>query len=136
MAFTPPGGIGGGGGGGLHFRNPPDEFTGATLAACRTARNTAFSTGGASASFLGQYQGDQSLAIILNPTNSTDNVFETRLPGNSDGLRQTAKEFALHSASASARGMTVSATHAYVVDDSTERVNVYQLSDGARQTAQ
>ena len=134
MAFTPPGGIGGGGGGGLHFRNPPDEFTGATLAACRTARNTAFSTGGASASFLGQYQGDQSLAIILNPSNSTDNVFETRLPGNSDGLRQTAKEFALHSASASARGMTVSATHAYVVDDSTERVNVYQLSDGARQT--
>ena len=124
----------GGGGGGLHFRNPPDEFTGATLAACRTARDTAFATGGALASFLGQYQGDQSLAIILNPSNSADNTFETRLPGNSDGLRQTAKEFALHSASASARGMTVSATHAFVVDDTTERVNVYQLSDGARQT--
>ena len=104
------------------------------LAACRVARDTAFATSGALASFLSRYQGDQSLAIVLNPTNSTDNVFETYLPGNSDGLRQTAKEFALHSASASARGMTVSATHAYVVDDSTERVNVYQLSDGARQT--
>ena len=135
MALRKPGGRGGGsGGGGLHFRSPADEFTGATLAACRTARDTAFATGGALASFLAQYQGDQSLAIILNPTNSVDNTFETRLPGNSDGLRQTAKEFALHSASASARGMTVSATHAFVMDDTTERVNVYRLSDGARQT--
>ena len=134
MPWLPVGGVGTGGGGGLHFRNPPDEFTGTNLAACRTARDAAFATSGALASFLGRYQGDQSLAIILNPTNSTDNVFETYLPGSSDGLRQTAKEFALHSASASARGMTVSATHAYVVDDSTERVNVYQLSDGARQT--
>ena len=134
MPLLSVGGVGTGGGGGLHFRNPPDEFTGTNLAACRTARDAAFATSGALASFLSRYQSDQSLAIVLNPTNSTDNVFETHLPGNSDGLRQTAKEFTLHSASASARGMTVSATHAYVVDDSTERVNVYQLSDGARQT--
>ena len=39
------GGLGGaGGGGGLYFRNPPDEFTGANVAACRTARNTYFAS--------------------------------------------------------------------------------------------
>ena len=36
------GGRGGGGGGGLHFRDPADEFTGANLAACRTARDAYF----------------------------------------------------------------------------------------------
>ena len=70
---------GGSGGGGLHFRNPPDEFTGADLTACRTARDTAF--GGTLASVLSQYQGDQSLAIILSPTGA-DKEFETYLPGN------------------------------------------------------
>ena len=135
MALLPVGGTGtgGGGGGGLIFRDPTDIFTGADLSACRTARNVYF-VSSTNAAALAQFKANPSLAIVLNPANSVDNVFETRLPGNSDGLRQTAKEFALHSASASARGMTVSATHAYVVDDTTERVNVYQLSDGARQT--
>ena len=126
---------GGGGGGGLLFRTPADIFTGADLPACRTARNVYF-VSSTNAEALSQFRADQFLAIVLNPANSTNNVFETYLPGNSDGLRQIAKEFALHSANTSARGMTVSATHAYVIDDSTERVNVYQLSDGARQTAQ
>ena len=70
----------GGGGGGLQFRNPADEFTGADLAACRTARDTYFATTAGTA-VLPRYQGNQSLAIILNPTNSTDNEFETYLPG-------------------------------------------------------
>ena len=126
---------GGGGGGGLLFRTPADIFTGADLPACRTARNVYF-VSSTNAEALSQFRADQFLAIVLNPANSTNNVFETYLPGNSDGLRQIAKEFALHSANTSARGMTVSVTHAYVIDDSTERVNVYQLSDGARQTAQ
>ena len=124
---------GGGGGGGLIFRNPTDIFTGADLAACRTARNTYF-VSPTNAVALAQFKANQSLAIVLNPGNSVDNVFETHLLGNSDGLRQTAKEFALHGANTSARGMTTTATHAYVVDDGSERVNVYQLSDGARQT--
>ena len=72
---------GGSGGGGLHFRVPVDRFTGATLTACRTARNTAFSSSGTLASVLAQYQGDQSLAIILAPTGA-DLAFETYLPGN------------------------------------------------------
>ena len=127
------GGGPGGGGGGLLFRKPTDIFTGADLPACRTARNTYF-VAAANVSALAQFQADQFLTIVLDPGNSTDNVFETYLSGNSDGLRQTAKEFALHGANTSARGMTVSATHAYVVDDGSERVNVYQLSDGARQT--
>ena len=121
------------GGGGLLFRKPTDIFTGADLAACRTARNIYF-VSSANVLALAQFKADQFLAIVLDPANSTDNVFETYLPGNSDGLRQTAKEFALHGANTSARGMTVSVTHAYVVDDGSERVNVYQLSDGARQT--
>ena len=72
------GGVGGGGGG-LHFRDPADIFTGATLAACRTARDTAF--GGTLATVLSEFQGDQSLAIILAPTGA-DRQFETYLPGN------------------------------------------------------
>ena len=73
------GGGGSGGGGGLHFRNPVDEFVGASLAACRTSRDTYFSAG-ANAAALREFQGDQSLAIILNPTSATDNTFETYLP--------------------------------------------------------
>ena len=127
------GGGGAGGGGGLIFRKPTDIFTGADLSACRTARNIYF-VSSTNAAALAQFKANQSLAIVLNPGNSVDNVFETYLLGNSDGARQTAKEFALHGSNTSARGMTVSATHAYVVDDGSERVNVYQLSDGARQT--
>ena len=133
MTIGLPGGAGGGGSGGLLFRKPTDIFTGADLAACRTARNIYF-VSSTNALALAQFRADQFLAIVLNPGNSVDNVFETYQAGNSDGLRQTAKEFALHGANTSARGMTVSATHAYVVDDGSERVNVYQLSDGARQT--
>ena len=133
MTIGLPGGAGGGGSGGLIFRQPTDIFTGADLAACRTARNIYF-VSSANVAALAQFKADQFLAIVLNPGNSVDNVFETYLAGNSDGLRQIAKEFALHGANTSARGMTVSATHAFVVDDGSERVNVYQLSDGARQT--
>ena len=79
MPYTTSGG--GAGGGGIVFRTPPDIFTGADLAACRTARDTFFNTAG-NASVLGEYQGNQSLGIVLDPTNSTDNVFETYLPGN------------------------------------------------------
>ena len=57
------------------------------------------------------------------------------LPGASSP-RQTSQEFSLSSANATARGMTVDATYAYVVDDVTEQVYVYRLSDGARQTGQ
>ena len=64
---------------GLYLRNPADEFTGANLAACRTARDTYFNNA-ANADALLEFQENQSLAIILNPTNSTDNVFETYLP--------------------------------------------------------
>ena len=73
-----------GGGGGLHFRVPADQFVGADLAACRTARDTYFDAV-ANATALQAFQGDQSLAIILNPANSVDNVFETYLPGQ-DGM--------------------------------------------------
>ena len=76
------GGFGTGGGGGLTFVIPPDEFTGASLAACRTARDTHFNAG---ASRIEPYQALQNLAIILNPPNSTDNTFETYLPGNDVG---------------------------------------------------
>lgn len=80
--FIPGGGRGGGGGGGgLVLRKPPDEFTGATLAACRTARDTAFGTGGSLAGALSEYQANQSLAIILNPTGDDNNVFQTYAPG-------------------------------------------------------
>ena len=64
---------------GLYLRKPADEFTGANLAACRVARDTYFSAA-ANAAALREFQDNQSLAIILNPTNSTNNVFETYLP--------------------------------------------------------
>ena len=83
------GGVGrGGGGGGLHFRNPADEFVGATLAACRTSRDTYFGSATNAAALL-QFQGDQSLAIILNPTNSADNIFETYLPSTATAYDAT-----------------------------------------------
>ena len=73
-------GFGTGGGGGLHFRVPPDSFSGATRAAAVTARNTYFSAA-ANAGALAQFQGDQSLAIILTWTGGNQ-VFQTYLPGN------------------------------------------------------
>ena len=78
-----PGGSGGGGGG-IVFRAPPDEFTGATVAACRTARNTFFDATANSAA-LGEFQNSQFLAIILNPTGANNNVFETYSAGNTVG---------------------------------------------------
>ena len=74
-------GSGGSGGGGLDFRDAADIFTGADLTACRTARD-AFFVASLTASALAEYQGNKFLTIILNPANSTDNVFETYLPGN------------------------------------------------------
>ena len=71
----------GGGGGGLHTRRPPDIFSGATLAAARTARNTYFT---ANLGDLAQFQGDQSLAIVLRVTGVAD-VFETYAAGQ-EGL--------------------------------------------------
>ena len=69
----------GGGGGGLHFRSVADVFTGANLGACRTARDAYFV---AVAARIVEFQSNEFLAIMLNPANSTDNVFETYLPGN------------------------------------------------------
>ena len=67
---------------GLYLRKPADEFAGSDLAACRVARDTYFSAA-ANAAALREFQDNQSLAIILNPTNSTNNVFETYLPAAS-----------------------------------------------------
>ena len=67
--------------GGLHFRDPADIFTGADLAACRTARDTYF-VAPATQAVLPEYQDNDFLTIVLNPADSTDNVFETYLPGN------------------------------------------------------
>ena len=125
---------GSGGGGGLFFRTPTDIFTGADLAACRTARNTYF-VATANVADLNQFQSDQFLSIVLDPANSTDNVFETFLPGNSDGLRQTGREFNLDAANATPRGFAASTTYAYVVDDAGEKVFVYSLPGGAQQAS-
>ena len=73
-------GSGSGGGGGITFDTPPRIFTGANVAACRTARDTHFGNAG-NAGELARYQGNQYLAIILRPT-SGDQVTETYLPGN------------------------------------------------------
>ena len=73
---------GGGGGGGLHFRDPADIFSATTFALARTARDTAFSTGGTLASVLGEFQGDQSLAIIIRETTGNTQAFETYLPAD------------------------------------------------------
>ena len=62
--------------GGLHFRRPADVFVGNNLGACRTARNTYFNnTNNAAAQ--AQFVADRSLAVVLNPTNSGNNVFST-----------------------------------------------------------
>ena len=76
MPIFLPGGSGGGGGG-LHFRDPPDNFRAATIAAARTARDTAFTSGGTLASVLDQFANDRSLAIIVGVTGATTNTFET-----------------------------------------------------------
>ena len=81
-------GGGGRGGGGLLFRTPTDIFTGADLPACRTARNSYF-VAAANAAALASFQADQFLAIVLNPTNSTVNVFETYLSGNAGAYDST-----------------------------------------------
>ena len=75
------GGGGGGGGGGLHTRRPPDIFSGASLAVARTARNNYFT---ANLGDLAEFQGDQSLAIVLRVTGVAD-VFETYAAGQ-EGL--------------------------------------------------
>ena len=84
------GAIGGGrgGGGGLLFRTPTDIFTGADLPACRTARNSYF-VAAANAAALARFQADQFQAIVLNPANSTVNVFETYLTGNAGAYDST-----------------------------------------------
>ena len=81
-------GGGRGGGGGLLFRTPTDIFTGADLPACRTARNSYF-VAAANTAALASFQADQFLAIVLNPANSTDNVFETYLSGNTGAYDST-----------------------------------------------
>ena len=78
------GGAGGGaGGGGLVLRDPPDQFTGADAAAARTARDTFFALV-ANAAALRQYQGNESLAILLAITGG-DPIWETYLPGDTPG---------------------------------------------------
>ena len=74
---------GGGGGGGLHFRNPPDMFIEATLAAARTARDTYFGAT-ANAADLAELAGDRTLAIILGTTVSTSRDFQTYIGNPGD----------------------------------------------------
>ena len=76
--FYIPGGKGGEGGG-VHYATPPRIFTGATLAACRTARDTHFGAAG-NAAELQNYQRNQYLAILLKPNNGNYTT-ETYLPG-------------------------------------------------------
>ena len=72
----PIGGGRGGGGGGLHFRRPADSFSGADIAAARTARDTFFGAM-ANAAALAEFQNDDFLAIRLTVTGVAGNVFET-----------------------------------------------------------
>ena len=72
-------GGGKGGGGGVGFADPPRIFSGATLAACRTARDTHFSNA-ANAAELARYQRSQYLAILLKP-NAGSYTTETYLTG-------------------------------------------------------
>ena len=69
-----------GGGGSLTLRDPPDIFTGATLAAARIARDAYFSAG-ANAAALAQFQASQVLAIVLDPTGDDNSVWQTYSPG-------------------------------------------------------
>ena len=95
MPLRGPGG--GGGGGGLIFRRPANIFTGANLGACRTARDAYF-VAPATAGALSYYQGNEFLSIVLNPANSTVNVFETYLPGNAGSAYARAQWVARSSA--------------------------------------
>ena len=95
MPLRGPGG--GGGGGGLIFRRPANIFTGANLGACRTARDAYF-VAPATAGALSEYQGNEFLAIVLNPASSTANVFETYLPGNAGATYASAQWVARTSA--------------------------------------
>lgn len=81
MSIREKGGGKGGGGGGVGFADPPRIFSGATLAACRTARDDHFSDA-ANAAELARYQGNQYLAILLKPANSNYTT-ETYLTGQS-----------------------------------------------------
>ena len=67
--------------GGIYFQSPPDEFTGADLAACRTARTTAFSFGGSLASKLQDFHANPHLAVILTPDDGSGTIFETCVEG-------------------------------------------------------
>ena len=62
--------------------------------------------------------------------NANNKLFVYQL---SDGARQTAKEFDLHSNNFRPSGVAVDATYAYVVDLDDHKMYVYQISDGARQ---
>lgn len=81
--MAPMGTVSGGGtssgGGGLVLRRPPDEFTGASLAACRTARDTYFMDV-ANAAALAEFQRNQSLAVVLKPAGASS-VWEAYAPG-------------------------------------------------------
>ena len=69
--------------GGLRFRDPIDQFTGTNLGACRTARDTYFNASG-NEDDKAEFAAERQLAIVLNPTNSTDNVFETYIGAATD----------------------------------------------------
>ena len=79
-----------GGGGGLHQRRPPDIFTGATVNAAQTARNTYFSAV-ANAGALAEFQADSSLAIVLRVTGA-DDAWQTYAPGQ-NGLAYDAGQW-------------------------------------------
>lgn len=81
MPIVPYKGPGGGGrGGGIYYPDPPLIFTGATLTACRTARDAYFNAV-ANAAELVKFQGDQFRAIILAPTGVAATTW-TYLTGN------------------------------------------------------
>ena len=77
-----PGGAsaGGGGGGGLAFKPDVGPFTGATIAACRTARDNYFSAG-ANAATLAEFQRNHFLAIELDPTGANNSEFQVYAQG-------------------------------------------------------
>ena len=70
--------------GGVYPHDPPIIFTGANLAACRTARDTAFASDGANEGDLPDFQSDQHLGIVLKPSAGNASV-ETYLPGEVGG---------------------------------------------------
>ena len=70
-------GSGGGGGGAFRFRTPPDIFTGADLAAARTARDD--TTSGITGTDLARFDGDPGLFIILRV--GVNDTYEHRVGG-------------------------------------------------------